>query len=108
MEPVVGFKSHADRECWRRKAFQSLSRGRKRPVHLAELRLEPEMHACLISNLDDAAQRLVESGPNSTNHCILGLIGEVRSVEIGEVVILDPVVERATRQMIKHGLINCT
>jgi hypothetical protein len=33
---------------------------------------------------------------DAADHRILGLIGEVRSVEIGEVVILNPVVERAT------------
>ena len=50
----------------------------------------------MVANLDYAPQRLFESGLHSTNYRILGLIGEVRSVEIGEVVTLDPVVERAT------------
>ena len=68
---------------------------RERPVRLAELCLEPEMHARLVANLDHAPQRLVESGLHSTNYCILGLVGEIGTVEIAEVVILDPVVEGA-------------
>ena len=47
-------------------------------------------------NLDHAPERLVESGLYSTNYRILGLIREIGIVEIAEVVILDPVVERAT------------
>ena len=96
MEPVVGFESHADRECWRRKTFQSLSRGRKRPVRLAELCLEPEMHARLVATSTVLRQRLVESSLHSADYRVLGLIREIGIVDIAEVVILDPVVERAT------------
>jgi hypothetical protein len=55
------------------------------------------MHARLVANLDHAAQRLVESGLYPTNYRILGVVGEVGRIEIAEVVILDPVVGRATR-----------
>ena len=54
------------------------------------------MHARLVANLDHSAQGLVESGLYSTNYRILGLVGEVGRIEIAEVVILDPVVQRAT------------
>ena len=84
------------RECCRRKAFQSLSRGRKRPVHLAELCLKPDVDPSLVADFHHAPQRLVESGPHSTNYRILGVVGEVGRIEIAEVVILDPIVERAT------------
>ena len=57
---------------------------------------KPEMHARLVANLDHAPQRLFESGLHSADHLILGFVGEVGHVEIAEVVILDPVVERAT------------
>jgi hypothetical protein len=51
------------------------------------------MHTSLVANLNHARQRLVESGLNAANYCIFGLIGEVRRIEIGEVVIPDPVVD---------------
>ena len=54
------------------------------------------MHARLVANLDRAPQRLLESGLYSANHLILGFVGEVGHVEIAEVIIFDPVVERAT------------
>ena len=68
----------------------------ERAIRLTELGLEPEMDSRLVANLYHAPQRLVESGLHSTNYRILGLIGEVGRTEIAEVVILDPVVERAT------------
>src|SRR5690348_8580494 len=64
------------------------------------------MHTRLVANLDHGSQRLIERGAHSTNYGILGLIREVRCVEIGEIVILDPVVERATGEAIEHRLIN--
>jgi hypothetical protein len=54
------------------------------------------MHTSLVANLDHTPQRLVESGVHPVNDRILGLIGEVRRIEIAEVVILDPVVQRTT------------
>src|SRR5215831_17244685 len=96
MEPVVTFQSGTDRECRGGKSRQSLSRGGKRRIRLAEFHLEPEMHARLVANLDHAAQRLIESGFHTADHGILGLVGEVRRVKIGEIVILYSVVERAT------------
>jgi hypothetical protein len=74
MEPIVGFKSDSNRECCRGEALQSLSSARERPVRLAELCLEPEMHARLVANLDHAPERLVERGAHSTNYGILGLV----------------------------------
>jgi hypothetical protein len=50
----------------------------------------------LVANLDHAPPRLVESGLHSTNYCIRGFVGKVRGIEIAEVVILDPVVQRTT------------
>ena len=96
VEPVVGFKSDADCECCRGEALQSLSSARERPVHLAELCLKPDVDPSLVANLDHVPQRLVESGLHSTNYRILGLVRDVGSIEIAEVLILDPVVERAT------------
>jgi hypothetical protein len=97
LEPVVRFQSDADRECCRGKALQSLSRAGERRIWLAELRLEPEMHARLVANLDHAPQRLVESGLHSADHRILGLVGDIGRVEIGEIVILDSVIEWTDR-----------
>ena len=37
-----------------------------------------------------------KAGPHSMNYRILSVVGEVGRIEIAEVVILDPVVERAT------------
>jgi len=73
-----------------------IDNARERRVRLAELRLEPEMHTCLVANLDHLPQRFAESGVDSANYRILGLVREVRRIEIAEVVILDAVVERAT------------
>jgi hypothetical protein len=61
------------------------------------------MHARLVANLDRAPQRLVESGLHSTNYCIFGVVGEIGRIEIAEIVILDPVVERATGQVMSTG-----
>jgi hypothetical protein len=50
----------------------------------------------LVANLDHAPQWLVEGSLHPANYGVLGLVGEIGRVEIAEVVILDPIVERAT------------
>jgi len=65
------------------------------------------MYTRLVTNFDHAFQRLIKSGSHSANYRILGFVREVRVVEIGEVVIFDPVVQRATGQVIEHRLVNC-
>jgi len=54
------------------------------------------MHAGLVTYLDHGSQRLIESGLYPADYPILGVVREVGRVEIGEVVILDSVIERAT------------
>jgi hypothetical protein len=54
------------------------------------------MYAGLVTNFDHTSQRFIESGSDFANDCILSLVGKVGRVKIGEVVILDPVVEWAT------------
>jgi hypothetical protein len=65
------------------------------------------MYMGLIANFDHAAQWLIESGAHSANYRILGFVGKVGRVKIGEVEIFDPVVERATGQVVEHRLVNC-
>ena len=43
---------------------------------LAELLLEPEMHARLVTHLDHGSQRLIESGSHPVNYRVLGLVRE--------------------------------
>jgi len=95
VQPVIGFEPNANGKHRRSKALQRLSRAGKRRVVLAKLRFEPEMYTRLVANFDHAAQWLIESGSHSANYRIFGFVGKVGRVEIGEVAILDPIVERA-------------
>ena len=88
-------KLYANGKHRRRKALQRPSRAGKRRVVLAKLRFEPETYTRLVANFDHAAQWLIESGSHSANYRIFGFVGKVGRVEIGEVAILDPIVERA-------------
>jgi hypothetical protein len=42
------------------------------------------MYASLVANLDHAPQRLIESGSDSLNYLVLGLVGNVGCVEMSE------------------------
>jgi hypothetical protein len=68
--------------------------------------LEPQMHARLVSHLDLVAQGRIERRGRALDHRALGFIGQVGSVEIGEVVVLDPEVQGTAGQMVQHRLID--
>ena len=92
VEPIIRLRADANCECCRGKTLQCFTRARERRIGLAELRLEPKMHAGLVTNFDHASQRLIESGLYPPDYRILGFVREVGRVKIGEVVILNPIV----------------
>jgi hypothetical protein len=103
---VVGLEPHADCEHRRDEALQRLCRAGNRRIGFAEMRLEPDMHARLVAHLDGASQRLLEGGRHPADHNVLGVIGNVRSIEIAEVVVPDAVIGLAPGQVVQHPLIH--
>jgi hypothetical protein len=52
--------------------------------------LEPDMDARLVAHFDSAPQRLVKCRRDTSDNRVLGFVGNVRGVELAEVVILTP------------------
>jgi len=80
----------------------------QRRIRLAKPAFKLEVHARLVANFNHASKRLLESTLRSPDNCVLGVVGDVRPVEIGEVVILDGVIKRAASQVVQHGLVDRT
>jgi len=68
--------------------------------------LKPDMDARLVAHFDNAPQRLIKSRRDPPDHRVLGFVGNVRGVEIAEVVIPYPIIGRPLRQRVQHPLID--
>ncbi len=69
------------------------------------MRFEPDMHPRLVAHLDGAFQRLVKRGGDPADHQILRFVGNIRGIEIAEIVIPDAVIGGTAGQAVQHTLI---